>query len=141
MERVAVTVNRKNGEAAGEEAARTLTFTGERIASFSLPYDGEERRGSMGMDFKLYRSLEHGFILTIESWSRRKEGKNLTVFEVFKSIEEMKEKTIFGESYSIKLPDKLIIRAESAVGKREIRPPAQLPGLSGSREPADNRAY
>ena len=112
-----IPVNGRNGESAEGENSRLLTFTGSRIAEFRLPYGGKERRGSIGIDFTLYQSRGDGFILVIENWSRRPGGRNFTIFETFNSLEEIKEKEIYGDFYTIELPAKLISGAEKEVKK------------------------
>lgn len=76
--------------------------------------------GSIGIDFTLYKTYEGGFVLIAENWSRRKEGKNCRSFETFDSIEEMDEKVLYEDFYTVGIPRKLINRARRKMLAREI---------------------
>lgn len=116
MEKLDVEVDGRSGEAlfAGDERSR-LKFQGWKIASFKVPYDGEERLGSIGIDFDLYLTNEGRLLLLVENWSRRPGGRNYRIFETFGSIDEMRRRGIREGSYTVELPDRLISRAERAL--------------------------
>ena len=147
MERSDVCFDRKNGERCNIEPGRPgLKLSDEKIASFKVPNDGEERFGSIGIDFDLYLTDEGSLLLIVENWSRRKGGRNCCVMGKFGSLAEMKGWGIREDSYEVELPGKLIRKAENAFLARviadvlmRIRPGRDVPGLfsSGDAPPRD----
>ncbi len=124
MVKIAIPVEKRNGGSREKRGpGELLQFVGREVAVFRVPYDGEERVGSMGIDFALYQDAAGKFILVVENWSRRPGGRNSRTFEVFDSLEEMKEKVIYEDSYAVELPRKLLQRAEKHLAE------AELPGV------------
>ena len=101
--------------------------------------------GSVGIDFTLYRKHEGGYVLIVESWSRRKGGRNSRIFETFASLEEMEEKVIYEDFYTVEIPRKLIERARRKMLTQEVKFYAPLITAGGGEmkkfQPACRTAY
>ncbi len=80
MDKISLCVDERNGDENTFKKEQTLEFRGEKIASFKIPDNGDERKGSIGTDFILYRTAEANLLLFIEHWSRRPGGENSRKF-------------------------------------------------------------
>lgn len=117
MERISLRVDERNGDEDAVKDEQVLEFSGEEIASFKVPQNGKERKGSLGTDFTLYRTVEDNFLLFVEHWSRRPGGENSRKFELFSSIEEMRDILLHENGHTVNLPRELINLANRALKK------------------------
>ncbi len=128
MQDISVEVEKKNGEPEGLENRRhRINFSGWKIVCFKIPNEGQERVGSVGIDFDLYLTSGGCLLLIVENWSRRPAGSNFRVFETFDSVEEMESKVIYENSYTVEVPAKLIRRAKKELRNNGYAGPETLP--------------
>lgn len=115
MEKICLLEARKNSEPS--ETAEDRGFYGEKIAVARMPHDGKKRKGSIGTDFRLYKTADGKLLLVVENWSRRPGGKNYKIFETFNSLDEIAGEVIYEDEHAVEIPGELIDRARRILDK------------------------